>query len=325
MGGAWAALLSVCALGCSSIQPLDGMDALQSANTFLRWERDEEALALAEQVLEQDADEPDAQGRTRTLEERGEAQFVAAEAALRLGRHLKAFRYYRDVLLEAPWSVHAAVIEERLYEIGLVFLEDARYGGWFDSRGRGVEVLETLQVHFRRGELADDALRHVGDYFAGEDVREWREAALVYERLYREYPDSEWAERALWLAGHCRLRLVPGPRYNRDEMLRAHELLELSLKVHPKGMASADAAEDRARVRELLARGEVLTADFYAGRGRAEGERLRLVNALLLYPDTPAGVEAGQRLDALGVDLRTLTLADGSVDNMRARPAREQP
>lgn len=321
-----AALAALVLAGCAGPRPLPGMDLLASARFAFEHERHEEALEFAEAVLEQRDEEAGADDVTRPgTQAEGEAAWIGAESALALGRHLKAFRLYKRVLESAPWLPQAAVIEERLYQIGLAFLYDDEYGGWFDSRARGVEVLETLQVHFRRSDLADDALRHVGDYFASDEVREYTEAALVYERLQREYPDSEWAERSLWLAGHCRLKSVPGPSYDREEQLRAWDVLRRSLALHPRGVAAAEAARDLAAVREMLARGEVLVADFYAGRGVLEGERLRLANAALAFPGTEAGEEARARLLAMGLDPAALAAdpALASLDTLKARPAPE--
>lgn len=294
----WALALVTLA-GCAA-QPLPGLSKLDSAKVFLQQEQYTDSLDLAQQVLEPD------DGTQASEVERAEAAFVAAESALNLGEHGKAFKLYKQILESWPWSSHVGVIEDRLYEIGLAYFYDEQYGGWFSSRSRGVEVMETLQVHFSRSDRADDALRHVGDYFAEEG--EWLEAALTYERVWNEYPDSEWAERSLWLAGHYRLRMIPGPQYNRDGLLKAEELLELSLTVHPRGVAAQDARLDLERVRNLLAESSVLVADFYHGRENPFGERLRLANVAILYPDTAAGRAARARLEAMGLDVEVLAL-----------------
>lgn len=292
-------ILVLCAalVACRSARPLEGMNDFESAKVYAEWGQYDKSLELAERAVEDDELDPD---------QEADANFLAAESALALGLHLRALRLYRKVLENAPWSPNVADIELRLYEIGVAFLTLDEYGGFFDSRARGVEALEMLQAHFRRSDKADDALRLVGDYFGREDVREWLEAAITNERLFREYPDSEWAERALWLAGHFRLRLVYGPEYNRDEMLRAQALLELSLKTFPFGAKARESQEDLLKVRNLLADGEVLVADFYRARGNMVGERLRLANAAILFPTTEAGQVALQRLGELGIYLEDI-------------------
>jgi tetratricopeptide (TPR) repeat protein len=235
-------------------------------------------------------------------EDRAEAAYLAGEAEYALGHYGAAFERYRWILENAPWSEHVTALEDRLFEMGRTMLFGEEYSGWFDDRGRGVELLETLAAHFRASPRADDALRMVGDYFASDDVQAWGEASLSYLRVADEYPDSEWAERCLWLAGHCRLRDARGPAYDRNELLRAAALLQRSLTTHPRGVAVLDARADLAACREQLAQAELVVADFYAGRGVPPGEIVRLANAASLYRDTPAGQAAAARLVAMGLD-----------------------
>ena len=244
---------------------------------------------------------------SESKEERAEAAWVAGEASLAEGRHREAFLNYRYILENAPWHDRIGDIEDRLLVIGDAFLNDEQYGGtFFDDRGRGVEALETLQAHFRRSENADDALLTVADYFARDDVREYIEAALSYEQLVNEYPESEWVEKALWQMGHVRLKAAQGAQYDRDDLLRAKAALVRSVEAHPRGMFVQRALEDIAVVDEALARSEVLVADFYASRGQEDGEVLRLANAALIYPETASGKEAIARLQAAGYDLEEL-------------------
>ncbi|GJM21567.1 MAG: hypothetical protein DHS20C15_14820 [Planctomycetota bacterium] len=297
------ALVCWASFACGAPQPLPGMDQLRSAEFELGQQSYARAQEHAEAALEDDV------VKELSPAEQAEAHWVAGEAAFAQGRHLKAFRHYKSLLETAHASPRLVAVEDRLFELGEIYLFDDEYGGWFDSRARGVEVLETLQIHYAQSDQADDALRRIGEYFASDDVQNWREAALTYEQLFREYPTSEWAERSLWLAGHYRLRLVPGPRYNQAELLRAQELLRLSLREHPRGVAVHDARADLAAAREMMAESEVMIADFYAARDRDFGEQLKLANAALLYPDTRAGQQALERLAALGLDLQALGVA----------------
>ena len=289
--------LALVVTGCFAPRPLEGMDRVESAQTYQGWGDQEKALELAEYALDEEDLDSEAEA---------EAAFIAAEAARATGNRVLALRRYKWILENAPWSEHTAVIEDRLYELGVAFLTLDEYGGWFDKRSRGVEALETLQMHYRQSDRADDALRLVGDYFGSEETREFLEAALTHQQLADEYPDSEWAERSLWLAGHYRLRLIYGPQYNRDEMVRARDLLERSLREHPKGSSVREATADLAQVKDYMSRGEMIVADFYRGRGNIPGERLHLANAALLFPETKAGMEALRRLRDMGLDLPEL-------------------
>ncbi len=289
-----AALL---AAGCTTTPLGDPATALARVQELVAAGDTEEAAALGGRLTESTA---------ASATDRAEGAFLAGEAEMELGEHARAFTRYRYVLENAPWSPHAVAIEERLFEIGKALLFGEEYDGWFSDRTRGVDALETLQGHYRTSERADDALKLVGDYFAGEDVQDWGEAAAHYQRVADEYPDSEWAERCLWLAGHSRLTGSAGPQYDRNDLLAARETLERSVKTHPRGVAIREARADLAETLEKLAEAELVVADFYRDRGLPAGENLRLANAALLYPDTRAGREAVLRLGEQALDLKLL-------------------
>jgi hypothetical protein len=309
------ALLALLATGCSSY-PLGDPHTAMLRLKELESEGDTKSVAGLGESMTKSTEVPSA--------DRAEAAFLAAEAERARGRLGVAFDRYRWVLENAPWSEHAAIIEARLFEIGPTMLFGEEYSGWFDDRARGVEVLETLAAHFRASDKADDALKMVGDYFADEDVAAWGDASVAYLRVADEYPGSEWAERCLWLAGHCRLIDSQGPVYDRNELLHARDLLERSIARHPRGVAVKEARADLAQCREELARCELSVADFYAGRGVVSGEQLRLANAALLYPDTPGGKEALARLAAEGLDPAAIGKDPraSSVDAIRYRAPR---
>jgi len=301
--------------GCSLPPLFPNADAMESARIYYERGAMEQAAELAESVLLAEREQ------LWSGEVLAEAAWLAAEAELVLGLDIKAFKNYRRILETAPWSPNVVAIERRLFEIGERLLYDERYGGFFDSRGRGVEVMTLLQVYFRHSDLADDALRHVADYFTNEGVEEWFEASLTYEQLVDEYPDSEWAERALWLAAHCRLEVVHAAGYNQNGMLKAQQLLRRSLRVHPRGVARAEAEADLITCRELLAASHLMVGDFYASRGYGGGERLRLANAAILYPETASGMAARERLLSQGLDLGQLALEPGLSSIERDVPA----
>ncbi len=307
--------LLLAAAGCVS-EPLGDVKTAMARVEALKAEGDTDGVAELGGRLSEAKDAPPA--------DRAEAAFLSGEAYYELGELGKAFQHYRYVLENAPWSTHAAEIETRLFAIGQAYFDDPEYGGWFSDRARGVEVMETLQAHFRTSERADDALKLVGDYFARDDVAEYGEASLVYERVAEEYPASEWAERCLWLAGHCNLLLAGGPEYDRNDLLRARNLLDRSLKRYPRGVAAQSSKDDLAIVIDELAQAELYVADFYARRGSTTGEVIRLANAALLYPETASGQQAIARLLAMDINPESLRNDPRrqSLDTVRvSRPA----
>jgi len=313
------ALLAFAATGCFSPKPLPGLTRLETAQFRFEETRYEDVTEITEWLLDKK------RSSQLTAADEAEAAFLAGESFMILKQHKPAFKYYKRLLETAPWSPHVQVLEARLYDIGLALLYDEQYDGWiFDDRGRGVEVMTLLQVHFHQSDRADDALRHVADYFASPSQEEWLEASLTYEQLYTEYPQSEWAERALWLAANNRLKRVHDAGYNNGDLIKAHELLQLSRRVHPRGSSAADVRADLLHSREMLAGAELVVASFYASRGKPYGEQLRLANAALMYPETEAGKAARERLVSAGLDLDAMA-SDPNLSSTDSRVSRKSP
>jgi hypothetical protein len=308
-----AALLGAGLAGCGSVplgEPTTALDRVRA----LQEQGDTKGVAKLGGKL--------AESTEASAADRAEGAFLAGEAEMALGEEAKAFIRYRYILENAPWSTHAAAIEKRLFEIGNTLLFSDRYSGWFSDRTRGVDAFETLAAHFRSSDKADDALKLCGDYFAGPDLEEWSEAASHYLRVADEYPESEWAERCLWLAGHCQMRLAKGPAYDRNELLQARATLERSVKTHPRGVASQEAKADLSATLENLAACELMAADFYRGRGVEAGENLRLANAAILYPETEAGRQAATRLAERGLDPAALKASPALNSTDKIKPVR---
>lgn len=292
---AWIVALS-CAGACAPV-PLAGMGLLESSRFHFQAQAYEDAAEAAEWLITEDQLPP------LSPADEAEAAWLAGESRLLLEDHEEAFKHFKRLLETAPWSTWVAGLEARLFDIGLALLYDERYDGWiFDSHARGVDVMTTFQIHFSRSERADDALHHVGEYFSSPEQEAWVEASLTYEDLWKEYPGSEWAERSLWMAASCRLERVHAAGYNHSDLAKAHELLQASRRVHPRGAAEVQVRADLERAREMLALSHVIVADFYAARGKPVGEQLRLANAAVLFPETAAGRSARDRLLAAGLD-----------------------
>ena len=80
-------------------------------------------------------------------------------------------------------------------------------------------MLERFQQARERHPLADDALHYVA--LAQLSLGEWEAAIDAWEKLRREYPESEWAETAEYRVGLTMLELSDGPEYDATPILKA--------------------------------------------------------------------------------------------------------
>lgn len=313
-----SALALFAGFGCGATWPAPRLDLsgrptadiVREARRLLDRGRPEEAARRAEWVLRHRFEDPLA----------FEARRMAAEARLAAGDAAQAVVHLRRLMDEHPIRGRTPWVEETLWKIGrdLVRQESRWFDDFAAAHDTGVEALQLLVVRFPHGERADDAWKELGLSFEREG--RWRAAIDVFERLAAEYPESEWADLALFRAAEDYRRLSGGPRFDVEPFLLAEAAARRYLERFPHGNHVEEARRALAEVRGEIARHEWSVAEYYRGLGDAEGERVRLANLVRRFPDTEAGKKARARLRRLGVDPSAL---EGSVE--RLRPSRVRP
>ena len=308
--------LALAAVGCRSVPTVAGaaVDTLAPA----------ELLAAAEAAHERDAHLEVAEAAeyylTHHFDEPGvdRARWRAAEARFALEEYPAALVHYRRLLDENPFTERSLEIAGRVWTIGETLVW--REGGWFEDlaaeRDVGVEALNLLVTHFPRDERADDAWKELAAAFAHDGA--WQAAADIYERLVREYPESEWRDLALFKVCEAYARQSRGGAFGVDPLYLADAALVRYLAVYPDGNFVEEAEAERRRLADEITRHELLVADFYAERGHEDGERLHLTNAALRFPETEAAGVARERLAARGWEPD-----EASLDLLR--PRRDRP
>lgn len=300
--------------GCSLVPKVDGVSALdltsrQVADAAQRaFAANESAYAadLAEHVLKTDFDFDDLEAM----------RFIAAEGRFQSGNLREALPHYRRLLDEFPQTTHDRVVCKRAFAIGKQCLAAPRtwFGDFGTERDTGIEALTFLVTKFPRSDLADDAWKELAQTFF--DDRQYQAAADVWERLVREYPDSEWTDLALYRVAAAYRLQTRGQAFDADPLLRAHAALERYLARYPDGNFVADAQRERAELEERIAQRELEIARFYGERDVVLGERLHRANAAVRFPKTGTA----QELRASEVDEHSADLLKPRAD----RPKWEQ-
>ena len=300
-GNALLVTVLLLATGCSytftyvndkHISEADKAEILDAAEQAMQRRDYGEAEHLAAYVEENYAETPEAE----------EALYIAGEASFQDGSLWDAFEYYREILLRFRTSGYIDKIPPRLYRIGTSYLE--RKGGFWGSifhpRGKGVKIMDYLVAHFRRIDLADDALLAVADYYYGDE--KWEDAAMYYIRLVKEYPASEWVEKSVFRLGRSWFHSTKGPSYDRDPLVKAYRAFQVYLQRWPQGSFKEKAQASAIRARDMLAAKELEIADFYQHQGQDYGAWIHLSNLVLLFPETGPGKTAAARLKRRGWD-----------------------
>ncbi len=239
-----------------------------------------------------------------------EARWIAAESRFQSGNLPDAFVHYQRLLDENPFHGQAALVAKRVWTIGKTLSEEqsASFTDFSARHDVGIEALNFLVTRFPRCDLADDAWKELAEAFAADE--HWQAAADSYERLARDYPDSEWVDLALYRVADAYRRQSRGGDYDVDPLLRAHAALLRYVDRFADGNFVAQARADRADLEREIGRRELEIAEFYGERGNAGGRLRHIANAAARFPETPEALQARAILDAEGatVDLNAADL-----------------
>ena len=162
-----------------------------------------------------------------------------------------------------------------------------------------IEKLRTIKNKYPYSNYAVEAQLRIADvYFLQES---FGEAAIAYEAFRDLHPKHEKTPYAMFRIAKAHYNDIPTP-IARD-MTPAQKSLDAYLEFLRRFPDAPEAAEGRkevAEVRKLLADKELYVANFYYKRNFSDSARPRFQKILDMYPETPAAVEAKDKLARIG-------------------------
>jgi outer membrane protein assembly factor BamD len=109
--------------------------------------------------------------------------------------------------------------------------------------------------------LADDAQMKIGDCYAKQE--DYGTAVLAYEKLVREFPDSEWSAIAHYRIGEYNLARAKNTANQAGPLEAARAGFDKYVQKFPEGKYVRDASEKLTEVAGLQAAKEMEIAEFY--------------------------------------------------------------
>lgn len=189
---------------------------------------------------------------------------------------------YRTAVLRREFQIGEAIAASRVH---LLFFSLKRLE-------EGIKVLERVIEHAPFGPLADRALYAIGeaqfrdgDYAAARDT---------YERLLKQYPNSELVVRARVRRATANQRLTEGPAYDLQPAVAARREMEDLARLS----GDAQAARYARDLRDVVARGDYDAGLFYFGRFSIDGGVRYMRAVMARYPDSEYA-ERSERILAL--------------------------
>lgn len=242
-----------------------------------------------------------------------DALFMAGEAYFFADRYSKAFDTFDKLLDKHDNSRHLDKAVARLFSIGR-YWEQAHEADpslpvtpnvtdksepLFDTWGNAIKAYERVWMNDPTGPLADDALMATANaYFVKE---RYVDAAYYYDRLRKDYPQSEHQVQAHLLALKAKQLSYQGPRYDSTPLEEAKEIAEQALAQFPErlGEERATVIETRNRLYAQLAERDWAMGQFYEKKSQFGAARYYYKSLIEDYPKTELARQAEARLQAI--------------------------
>lgn len=245
-----------------------------------------------------------------------DALFWRAEAKFFQDRYADAAARYDSLLAKFPNSRHLDVVSERRFAMGDHWMQrHDEHGRWpivpnvlekeeplFDTKGRAINLYESIVETDSTGPLADDALMRMANaYFTSQ---RYDDAVDYYDMLRRQFPKSPHQFDALRLAVQCELRRYEGPRYDGQALDRAEQYHEQLLVQFPDRIQETAGEEERLQqigsvIKSEIARRDLETADYYDRRKYYGSARLYYEDLATEHAGTPVADDARRRLQEI--------------------------
>ena len=213
---------------------------------------------------------------------REEAMWLRAESLFARERYYKAYEQYEDLIEQYAGSARYRDALRKEIEIAELYLGPVRRRvlgiPLMSGEDEAIEILRRVYEHQPAGDLADDVVLRIADYYWSK--RKWPDAEEYYDKYCKEYPNGRAVRHAELRRAKCALRQCEGPKYCTTSLRLARDRLRQFKEKYPEEAAREDVPALLARLKNLQAQslyeiaaryrraGQPCAAAFYAERLR---------------------------------------------------------
>ncbi|QOI99602.1 MAG: outer membrane protein assembly factor BamD [Phycisphaeraceae bacterium] len=224
------------------------------------------------------------------------ALLARGDAKTASGDEFEALYDYEDVIKNYPASEEFSLAVEREVEIATRYINGLRRKFIFglrttDATDIGEELLVRAQERMPGSQLAERACVELADHYYR--IRDLPMAADAYEVLLKNFPLSEYAQRAMQRRVFATIAQFKGPGYDARPLREAQQLIgqfasRYPLAAEQAGMTDALAA----RLDESAAAHLLSIAEWYLVRDDPVAARFQLRRLIVSHPATVASRRA---------------------------------
>jgi TolA-binding protein len=170
---------------------------------------------------------------------------------------------------------------------------------WFDTFGYALKAYQNVRMYDPTGPLADQSVMAIGTaYFRRDD---FENAALEFDQLRKDYPNSDHQMLAHVLGLQAKMRVYQGDMYDKTALKEAHEIADSALtQFGPKlGEEQARMIKSRSQIVEEEANRLYVLGQYYEKNKYHRAARFYYQSVIDEYPRTEKSELAKQRLAAI--------------------------
>jgi outer membrane assembly lipoprotein YfiO len=238
-----------------------------------------------------------------TSPHREEAMWLRAAAFWGLEDYFKAFEQYEELLTTYAGSPHYRDALLKEIEVAEILFGPTRrkvLGIPLTSGDtEAVEILRKVYEHQPTGDLADDVVLRIADYYWSQ--KQWAEAEDYYDKYCREYPNGEAARKAELYRAKCAIERCRGARYDTTSLQLAYDRLRAFRQKFPAEAEKEDVGALLAQVRDMQAEALYQTVLHYVRSGRADAAAFYVDRLEERFPDSPWSEKAKKFLADLAM------------------------
>jgi len=219
---------------------------------------------------------------------REEAMWLRAEALFARERYYKAYEQYEDLIEQYAGSRHYQDALRKEIEIAELYLGPVRRRvlgiPMMSGEAEAVEILRRVYEHQPAGDLADDVVLRIADYYWSK--RKWTDAEAYYDKYCKEYPNGEAVRHAELRRAKCAIQQCKGPRYCTTSLRLAEDRLRQFQTKYPDEADRHDVPAMLDELRDLQARALYEIAARYRRAGHPCAAAFYAERLQQRYPDS---------------------------------------
>lgn len=215
------------------------------------------------------------------------------------GSFISAANAYQKLIKQYPDSKKVAPALEGIYRVAVLILEEGGRARLFTESNYSIarELFQFLLENIPFGEKAARVEYKIGlSHFYDGD---FSEAISYYKRAVRSYPQSQYAEKALFGIAMAYLNQSVAPPRDQTMTRRAREEFKNFQQLFPDSPLQKDAKEKIALLDEQLAEHLYKIGTFYKGQGELAAAKIYYESILSGFPETGWAALSRDRLNEL--------------------------